>query len=299
MDTLKEYNITDINFNKLSLEEKIKILNIKTKKDYDSISRHKIMPRLEYFLFGDNDYIEAYKIIEYNNKPKEKIRVQDGVYKSGQPKYKYIYVVKEEKKIVAPKPLNLFIPDNIKEDYKHFNTKYDVSRSKNQDNRIDYNKLNIKYLLNNFDYMTIYITKQLHNDFIKDNEIINFDIYECLLFNNIIINNIDEYSDKKMVNQYYTESFRPYFYEKYKSQLKVINIDDERKLKIFDKIYKKVIINKYKKKDNPKEYNNYSCNKKNLKNSYKMYLEGMPIEDIPNKLQLQMILYIMDNCDTN
>ena len=105
--------------------------------------------------------------------------------------------------------------------------------------------------------------------------------------------------DKKLINQYYTETFRPYFYEKYKSQLKLIDIDDDRKLKIFDKIYKKVIINKYKKQENPKEYNNYCCNKKNLKNSYKMYLEGVPIEEIPISDKLQMILYIMDNCDFN
>ena len=278
MDTLKEYNITDINFTKLPTDEKIKILNIKTESDYTVYCGRKIAPAWKYPFFLDEEDAEVMNIL---NKMKPKPII---------------------KKIPR---LELFIPDNIKEDYKHFDTEYDVSRSKNQDKRLDYNKLNIEYLLNNFDDKTIYITEKLHNHFIKDNEIINLDIYECLLFNNIILNNIEEYMDnkdnidKKLLNQYYTEKFRPYFYEKYKSQLKVINIEDERKLKIFDKIYKKVIINKYKKKENPKEYNNYCCNKKNLKNSYKMYLEGVPIEEIPISDKLQMILYIMDNCDFN
>eukprot|EP01050_Picozoa_sp_SAG11_P026163 SAG11_NODE_6164_length_1373_cov_2.051020_2_plen_60_part_00 len=52
-----------------------------------------------------------------------------------------------------------------------------------------------------------------------------------------------------------------------------------------------------KKKENPKEYNKYSVNKRNLRSSYKMYLEGVPIEEIPIKDKLVYMLFIIDNCD--
>ena len=42
---------------------------------------------------------------------------------------------------------------------------------------------------------------------------------------------------------------------------------------------------------NPREYNTYSCNKKNLLKSYKMYLAGE--DDIPNLNTLKMMIYIM------
>jgi len=43
----------------------------------------------------------------------------------------------------------------------------------------------------------------------------------------------------------------------------------------------------------------YSKNKSNLKKSYKMYLEGKSLDDIPIADKLKYIIFIIDNCDTN
>eukprot|EP01050_Picozoa_sp_SAG11_P012141 SAG11_NODE_1332_length_5179_cov_193.229724_6_plen_285_part_00 len=282
MDTYKLYNIKDNDFSKLPIEERIKILNIKNVKDYQRYCGMKIAPRWSFYFFSDGEDTEVMKII---NKMEKTERLLNKPIK---------------------KKLNLNIPLCIQEDYKHFNIKYECKHYTQQDKMMKLEECNIDMVLNG-DADSIrdrVFTEKLYNHFIKNDKIINIEFYEYLIFNNIITYNIDDYFteegdiiDNKMVNKYYTETFRPYFYQKYKAILKEINIDDDRKLKNFDFFYRKINVNIYIKKENPKEYNKYSVNKRNLRSSYKMYLEGVPIEEIPINDKLKYMLFIIENCD--
>ncbi len=292
----KDLNITAEQFCSFTIAEKINKLNIKSREDFYKWFGRAIPDKknnYKYQYFYDNEFDECEKIciqIENINKPK--------VIKKTQP------------------PLVLDIPECITEDFKHFGldvNKY-VKRNKTQDRLLNIQDLNceklfklkekeIEKLLDD----KINITEKLYNEFIEDNKIYDIVLYEFLLFRNIIIDNIEEYFmgddldeiNMERVDVFYKNDFRPYIYKKYNKEIKEVNEDDLRKLKAFDYFYKKVNPNKYKKKDNYREYMTYSQNKMNLKKSYRMYLEGKSLDDIPIADKLKYIIFIIDNCDTN
>ena len=210
--------------------------------------------------------------------------------------------------------LDLDIPECITEDFKHFklDVKNYTKRNKLQDRSLNIQDMDCEKLFKdkkvqeNFN-VEINITEKLFNEFIDDdNKIYDIKLYEFLLFRNIIIYNYEEYFSEEeeeinmeRVDLFYKNEFRPYMFDKYNKEIKEVNQDDLRKLKSFDYFYKKINPNQYKKKDNNREYMTYSKNKSNLKKSYKMYLEGKSLDDIPIADKLKYIIFIIDNCDTN
>jgi len=294
MDAYKQLNISAEQFTQLSVQEKINGLNIKTRQDFYTWFGKAIPDKKNNFkfqFFYDNEFDECEKIcIKYENLNKPKV---------------------VKKKIP---PLVLDIPDCIKEDFKYFKLDINdyIKRNKGQDRLLNIKDMKCEKLFKdkkvqeNFN-VEINITEKLFNEFIEDNKIYDIELYEFLLFRNIIINNIDEYFmgedldeiNMEMVDVFYKNEFRPYMFDKYNKEIKEVNEDDLRKLKSFDYFYKKINPNKYKKKDNYREYMTYSQNKMNLKKSYKMYLEGKSLDDIPIADKLKYIIFIIDNCDTN
>ena len=292
MKAYKELNISPKEFTELSIKEKFDKLNIKTSQDFYKWNG-KLIPyekdNYKYQFFYDNEFDECVKIcseIERNNRPK--------VIKKTYP------------------PLVLDIPECITEDFKHFKLDINyVKRNKTQDRLLNIQDMNCEKLFkdkkiqDNFNE-EINITEKLYNEFIEDNKIYDIELYEFLLFRNIIIYNREEYFSEEeeeinmeRVDLFYKNEFRPYMFDKYNKEIKEVNQDDLRKLKSFDYFYKKVNPNQYKKKDNNREYMTYSKNKSNLKKSYKMYLEGKSLDDIPIADKLKYIIFIIDNCDTN
>eukprot|EP01050_Picozoa_sp_SAG11_P026164 SAG11_NODE_6164_length_1373_cov_2.051020_3_plen_240_part_00 len=236
MDTYKLYNIEDKVFSTLPIEERIDILKIKNESDYNSYCGKKIAPTWTYFFFSGEEDNEVMSILNKRDKAE---------------------FLKKQKEIPKPKKIELNIPLCIQEDFKHFNIDCVCKNYKQQDRLTKLEKYNIDLVLN-YDYDTmrnLVFTEKLYNYFIRNNEIINIEFYEFLLFNNIITYNIEEYfmGDTEDINTekikvYFTETFRPYFYKKYKAILKEINLDDDSKLKIFDFFYRKINVNIYKKK---------------------------------------------------
>ena len=287
MKAYKELNISPKEFTELSIKEKFDKLNIKTSQDFYKWNG-KLIPyekdNYKYQFFYDNEFDESE--IERNNRPK--------VIKKTHP------------------PLVLDIPECITEDFKHFKLDINyVKRNKTQDRLLNIQDMNCEKLFkdkkiqDNFNE-EINITEKLYNEFIEDNKIYDIELYEFLLFRNIIIYNREEYFSEEeeeinmeRVDLFYKNEFRPYMFDKYNKEIKEVNQDDLRKLKSFDYFYKKVNPNQYKKKDNNREYMTYSKNKSNLKKSYKMYLEGKSLDDIPISDKLKYIIFIIDNCDTN
>jgi len=222
------------------------------------------------------------------------------------------------KQVVKVKPLQLNIPDYIKDDYDKFNCKMIIKKSAYQDKNFNPNYTIDKLLsFTNSSQFTGYFdfgepiiwTKSMYDNIIKEGKIIDIKLYEFLLLNNILNNKVDELTTEDedeeeniiievvKMNEFYKDEFRPYFYKKYKDLIKDGKVEEVDKLKLFDYFYKQINPNTYNKKSNPKEYNTYSTNKSNLKRSYKRYLNGEDIKDLPNGDKLKYIIFIINNCD--
>tara|TARA_R100000654_G_scaffold1603_1_gene5785 strand:- start:3644 stop:4675 length:1032 start_codon:yes stop_codon:yes gene_type:complete len=271
----------------LSLEDRIKQLGFKNEKDclkcYQN-SKHR------YFFEDDLDKLE--QIFTENS------------------------ITEPTKERVKPKPLELNIPNCIKDDYDKFNCKISIRKQYAQDLNFS-PKYTIDNLLSftdtsqftgyfHFDGLTITWTKSMYDNIVKDDKIIDIKLYEFLLFNNILSKNNEEFTKQQgedtiiesdKMNEFYKNEFRPYFYKKYKDLIKESEKTDITKLKIFDYFYKQINPNQYNKRDNPREYNTYSTNKSNLKKSYKRYLNDEDINELPNSDKLKYIVFIINNCD--
>jgi len=100
--------------------------------------------------------------------------------------------------------------------------------------------------------------------------------------------------DIKKYKLFYDNEFTQYFNNKYKENSTIIN-DKMSRLNLFNYHYDKIYPHNYNKVDNPKEYNNVSKNKSNLKTQYRKYLDGEDISKLKNIPALKMIIYIIEN----
>ena len=318
MDTFIKLNITADTFVNNSIKERFTLLNIKCEKDF-YFYNGKIIPNQPDKTLNKEKKLVSYKKLQFFNIDEydECIALCNEINKPNKP------VVKKKS---VPK-FELELPSTIIEDYKHFDIdiktkKKDALQDKafkfseySLDKLFKFSTINSRLVEDSLGYSNRFIfTEKLYHEIIENNKIYDIQLYEFILFNTIISNecNIEFLEENNLVidddvkgiiynfdlvHKYYTETFRPYFYKRYKDLLHNINEDNMRKLKAFDFHYKKIYPNTYNHSTNPSEYNKYTTNKKNLKKSYKMYLEGVEIEKIPRRDKLDMIIYIIDNVD--
>lgn len=313
MDTFIKLNISAETFVNHSIKERFTLLNIKSKDDYYFYDA-KSIPNQPKKTLGDlSKSLQFFNVDEYD----ECIALCNEINKPNKP------VIKKKS---VPK-FELDLPSTIIEDYKHFDIdittrKKDALQDKmfkideySLDKLFKFSTSDSRLVEDSLGYCNRFIfTETLYHQIIENNKIYDIELYEFILFNTIISpecniefleeNNLIIDDDVKgiiyefdLIHKYYTETFRPYFYKRYKDLLHNINEDNMKKLKAFDFHYKKIYPNIYNHATNPAEYNKYTTNKKNLKKSYKMYLEGVEIEKIPRRDKLDMIIYIIDNVD--
>jgi len=210
-----------------------------------------------------------------------------------------------------------YIIDNIKEDYEYFNISFTPTKSKIkcQSRYLELSKMSFKALFQfevyeNFEdsyyNKSIYLTKEILDDITNNTkDIVNLNLYKLLLFINIckVEENQEKYDlydeehdiyDIKKYKLFYDNEFTQYFNNKYKENSTIIN-EKMSRLNLFNYHYDKIYPHNYNKVDNPKEYNNVSKNKSNLKTQYRKYLEGEDISKLKNIPALKMIIYIIEN----
>lgn len=208
----------------------------------------------------------------------------------------------------------------IQEDYEYFNiNKYENNKIKNNNRKgLNIDKLSFTELFeliknNNFrcSYYdkSIYLTQDILDKIIENDNIINKEIYKIILFINSYNNGdaheeyelFDEETDDPKFNKFksYKKIFDEYFDKRYKEKNTIDNELIMTRLHIFNYHYDRIYPHNFNKRDNPNEYNNVSKNKSNLKTQYKKYLEGEKIENLKNIPALKMMIYIIENTPTN
>tara|TARA_R110002012_G_scaffold10277_3_gene47395 strand:+ start:324 stop:971 length:648 start_codon:yes stop_codon:yes gene_type:complete len=208
----------------------------------------------------------------------------------------------------------------IQEDYEHFNIDISSTKSKlkYQERNLKINKLSFVELFESIkskDYTSsiydrsIYLTQDILDAFIKDDNIVDIEKYRIILFINSIKGGdadeeyelIDEETDEPKFNKFksYKKIFDDYFDKRYKEKTIIDNEYIMSRLHIFNYHYDKIYPHEFNKKDNPVEYNKVSKNKSNLKTQYKKYLEGEDINTLKNIPALKMMIYIIQNTPTN
>lgn len=208
----------------------------------------------------------------------------------------------------------------IQEDYEHFNIDIKSSKSKLkfQQRYLKINKLSFVELfesIKNKEYndsmysSTIYLTQDILDLIVKDDNIVDIEKYKIILFINSIKGGdadeeyelIDEETDEPKLSKFksYKKIFDEYFDKRYKEKTTIDNDYIMSRLHIFNYHYDKIYPHEFNKRDNPVEYNKVSKNKSNLKTQYKKYLEGEDINNLKNIPALKMMIYIIQNTPTN
>jgi len=208
----------------------------------------------------------------------------------------------------------------IQEDYQHFDIDIQSSNSKlkYQSRYLKIEKLSFLELFEliknkNFESSvydrSIYLTQNILDIFIKEDNIVDLETYKIILFiNSFKGGNADEEyelfdeetEEPKLSNfKLYKKIFDDYFDKRYKEKTIIDNEYIMSRLHIFNYHYDKIYPHEFNKKDNPIEYNKVSKNKSNLKTQYKKYLEGEDINNLKNIPALKMMIYIIQNTPTN
>ena len=208
----------------------------------------------------------------------------------------------------------------IHEDYQHFNIDIQFSKSKlkYQERYLKIDKLSFLELfesIKNKNYndtiysSSIYLTQDILDLIVKDDNIVDIEKYKILLFINSIRGGdadeeydlIDEETDEPKINKFksYKKIFDEYFDKRYKEKTTIDNEYIMSRLHLFNYHYDKIYPNNFNKKDHKTQYNTYARNKSNLKTQYKKYLEGEDIESLKNIPALKMMIYIIQNTPTN
>ena len=201
----------DKKFNELPLEDKLKILNINTLKEYNKYDGQKIGPNYLYQYFYEEEYDKVNLIFNPPLKPT--------MYKKSPGNN----VVKKIKK-----PLYEIEVEDIVSDYKHFEIDFTYSNSLLRFNlKLNYEKMSINNLFKsirepgNCYIRPIVLTEQLIDSITENSKIIDLKKYEVILFINIIQSLLDDFSDEEgeikinLIRKYYDNIYYPYFSQKY------------------------------------------------------------------------------------